>query len=156
VGFKVLHPSPWLPYLGNESSCVLAVEGRAGRVLLAGDISGTVEHRLLAEASLPYDVVLVPHHGSRSSSSPEFVRSIRARVAVATAGLGNRFGFPKADIRQRYEAAGTRFWSTGECGALRLTLHADGRLEARGARRERDATWRWPAAAGCPGEGAEP
>jgi beta-lactamase superfamily II metal-dependent hydrolase len=84
------------------------------------------------------------------------VRSLRARAAVATAGLGNRFGFPRAEIRQRYEAAGTRFWSTGGCGALRLTLHADGRLEAGSARIERAAAWRWPAAAGCPREGAEP
>jgi competence protein ComEC len=135
---------------------VLVVEGRGGRVLLAGDISDTVERRLLAKAPLPYDIVLVPHHGSRTSSSPEFVRSSRARVAVAIAGLGNRFGFPKADVRERYAAAGSRFWSTGECGALRLVLHADGRLEARSARIRRAAAWRWPAAAGCPREGAEP
>jgi competence protein ComEC len=154
--FTVLHPSPSLPYLGNDSSCVLAVEGRGGRVLLAGDISDTVERRLLAADAQPYSVVLVPHHGSRTSSSPQFVAAARARVAVATAGLGNRFGFPKAEIRERYEAAGARFWPTGDCGALRLTLHADGRLEARSARRERAAPWRWPAGAGCPGEGAEP
>jgi competence protein ComEC len=84
------------------------------------------------------------------------VAAVRADVAVATAGLGNRFGFPKAEIRQRYEAAGARFWSTGDCGALQLTLHADGRLEARSARRERGAVWRWPAGVDCPGEGAAP
>jgi competence protein ComEC len=156
VDFTVLHPSPSLPYLGNDSSCVLAVEGRESRVLLAGDISGTVEQRLLAADSRPYAVVLVPHHGSMTSSGPPFVDSLRARAAVATAGLGNRFGFPKAEIRRRYEAAGARFWSTGECGALRLTLHADGRLEAGSARLERAAAWRWPAGAGCPAEGAEP
>ena len=156
VSFEVLHPSPWLPYRGNDSSCVLAVEGRGGRVLLAGDISDTVERRLLADKPREYDVVLVPHHGSRTSSSPAFVDSVRARAAVATASLGNRFGFPKTEIRQRYEAAGSRFWSTGECGALRLTLHADGRLEADSARRQRDAVWRWPAGGTCPREGAEP
>jgi competence protein ComEC len=156
VDFTVRHPSPSLPYLGNESSCVLTAAGHGGRVLLAGDISDTVERRLLAADSWPYALVLVPHHGSRTSSSPEFVDAVRARVAVVTASLGNRFGFPKAEIRQRYEAAGTRFWATGECGALRLTLHADGRLEAESARRARDAVWRWPAGAACPREGAEP
>ena len=156
VGFTVLHPSPSLPYLGNDSSCVLAVAGRGGRVLLAGDISETVERRLLAADARRYSVVLVPHHGSRTSSSPPFVAAVRADVAVATAGLGNRFGFPKAEIRQRYEAAGARFWSTGDCGALQLTLHADGRLEARSARRDRASTWRWPVGADCPGEGAAP
>jgi competence protein ComEC len=156
VGFTVLHPSPSLPYLGNDSSCVLAVAGRGGSVLLAGDISDTVERRLLAADARRYSVVLVPHHGSRTSSSPPFVAAVRADVAVATAGLGNRFGFPKAEIRQRYEAAGARFWSTGDCGALQLTLHADGRLEARSARRDRASTWRWPVGADCPGEGAAP
>jgi competence protein ComEC len=156
VGFTVLHPSPALPYLGNDSSCVLAVAGRGGRVLLAGDISDTVERRLLADRPSAFDVVLVPHHGSRTSSSPEFVGSVHARAAIATASLGNRFGFPKAEIRQRYEATGTRFWSTGECGAVRISLHADGRLEADSARRRRHALWRWPAGVACPHEGAEP
>ena len=154
--FEVLHPSPALPYLGNDSSCVLAVSAPGGRVLLAGDVSAVVERRLARANGDPFDVVLVPHHGSTTSSSPPFVASLRARAAVATAGLGNRFGFPKLPVRQRYEAAGARFWATGDCGALRLTLFPDGRLEARSARRERKAAWRWPVGAGCPGEAAEP
>lgn len=154
--FEVLHPSPALPYLANDSSCVLAVSARGGRVLLAGDVSAVVERRLTRADGDAFDVVLVPHHGSTTSSSLPFVESVRARAAVATAGLGNRFGFPKLPVRQRYEAAGARFWTTGDCGALRLTLFPDGRLEARSARRERKAAWRWPVGAGCPGEAAEP
>jgi competence protein ComEC len=154
--FEVLHPSPALPYLGNDSSCVLAVSAPGGRVLLAGDVSAVVERRLTQADGDPFDVVLVPHHGSTTSSSLPFVASVQARAAVATAGLGNRFGFPKLPVRQRYEAAGARFWATGDCGALRLTLFPDGRLEARSARRERKAAWRWPVGAGCPGEAAEP
>lgn len=156
VRFEVLHPSPALPYLGNDSSCVLALEGPGGRVLLSGDVSAAVERRLLHARARPYDLLLVPHHGSTTSSSPEFVAATRPRAAVATAALGNRFGFPRDEVRRRYERAGARFWSTGECGALRLRLLPDGRFEARSARRDRPGIWRWPAAPGCPGKAAEP
>lgn len=156
VRFEVLHPTPALPYLGNDSSCVLAIRGPGGRVLLAGDVSTAVEPRLLGASGGQYDMVLVPHHGSTTSSSPAFVSALGSRAAVVTAGLGNRFGFPKPEIRRRWEASGARFWSTGECGGLRLTLHADGRLEALSARREREAAWRWPAGVACPTEAAAP
>lgn len=151
VRFEVLHPSPALPYLGNDSSCVLAVRAPGGSVLLGGDISAAVEQRLLPALAPGYDLVLVPHHGSTTSSSTDFVHATSPRAAVATAGLGNRFGFPRPEVRQRYERARARFFSTGACGGLRFVLFADGRIEARSARRDRPAPWRWPAAADCPG-----
>ena len=156
VQFEVLHPTPALPYLGNDSSCVLEVRGPGGNILLGGDVSAAVEQRLLQFADSRYDLLLVPHHGSTTSSSSAFVRAARPRVAVAAAGLGNRFGFPRPEIRQRYERAGARFLSTGACGALRFLLSADGRIEARSARRERPGIWRWPPAADCPDETPEP
>jgi competence protein ComEC len=150
TAFRVLHPSRALPYLGNDSSCVIAVERRSGQVLLSGDISAAIEARLLLGNISPARLLLVPHHGSRSSSSPAFLEGVGPEVAVATASLGNRFGFPKPEIRLRYETAGIRFWSTGECGALRIVIHDDGRLAADSARLSRPAIWRWPAAKGCP------
>jgi len=148
--FRVLHPSGALPYLGNDSSCVIAIERHDGHVLLSGDISEAIEARLLLEGMKPAQLLLVPHHGSRSSSSPAFLEAVGPELAVATASLGNRFGFPKPEIRRRYETAGIPFWSTGECGALRIVVHADGRLAADSARLRRPAVWRWPAADGCP------
>jgi len=149
--FRVLHPSPGLPYLGNDSSCVLSIQRAGRRILLSGDISATVEARLLSGGLLqPSDVLLVPHHGSLSSSSAELIELVRPRLAVATASLGNRFGFPRPEVRERYVAAGVPFWSTGECGALRVLLDADGSLRASSARLQRPALWRWPAAAHCP------
>jgi competence protein ComEC len=146
----VLHPSAALPYLGNDSSCVLSVERGGRRILLSGDISTAVEARLL-RAGLPQsDVLLVPHHGSLSSSSTAFIEQVRPRIAVATAGLGNRFGFPRPQVRQRYERAGVPFWATGECGAIRIVMHGDGRLVATSARLQRPAIWRWPAGPHCP------
>lgn len=148
--FESLHPSSGLPYLGNDSSCVVSVAGRSGSVLLAGDISSAVEHRLAGTMLSRHRVLIVPHHGSLTSSSPEFIATVQPEVAIATTGLGNRFGFPREEIRQRYIAAGTRFWSTGDCGAIRVHIAADGSIRAQSARRQRNRIWRWPAAAECP------
>jgi len=150
VGFEILHPSAWLPYQGNDSSCVVSVRAAGGRLLLAGDISETIERRLVADEIPSHRLLLVPHHGSSTSSSEMFIRHLQPEIAIATAGLGNRFGFPREEIRSRYEAAGVQFWSTAECGALRVILQADGSIQAFSARRQRNRVWRWPAAENCP------
>jgi competence protein ComEC len=148
--FEAIHPSSGLPYLGNDSSCVLSVRGKAGSVLLTGDISSAVENRLQKTHLGRHRVLLVPHHGSLTSSGEDFIAAVRPEVAIATAGLGNRFGFPREEIIQRYTDAGTQFWSTGECGALRVHIAADGLIHASSARRQRNRIWRWPAAVQCP------
>ncbi len=148
--FEVLHPSSGLPYLGNDSSCVLSVRGKPGSVLLTGDISMAVEKRLSSTSLDPYRVLLVPHHGSSGSSGSEFIAGVQAQIAIATTGLGNRFGFPREDVKQRYSAAGVKFWSSGDCGALRILMTGDGMIHASSARRQRNRIWRWPAADECP------
>jgi competence protein ComEC len=147
---RVLHPSPYLPYLGNDASCVLSVRRGNLSVLLTGDISQAVEQRLVADGLAPYTVLLAPHHGSASSSSAELLSATAPQVAVASAGVGNRFGFPRPEVRERYRRAGIPFWSTDACGALRLELAADGSIKAASARRVRAAPWRWPVAPDCP------
>lgn len=148
--FDVLHPSPALPYLGNDSSCVLSVRLGQASILLSGDISRPVEDRLLADGLGSYRVLLVPHHGSASSSGPAFIERVAPQAAIGTDSLGNRFGFPRPEVRDRYLRFGVAYWSSGECGALRLVLQADGRFSAISARRQRSRLWRWPAADGCP------
>jgi competence protein ComEC len=148
--FQVLHPSTALPYLGNDSSCVLSVRGAAASVLLTGDISSAIENRLRTTMPAPHRILFVPHHGSKTSSSTEFISAVRPEASIATASLGNRFGFPRDVIRQRYIGAGSKFWSTGECGAVRILLTADGAIHTESARRKRNKIWRWPATPGCP------
>jgi competence protein ComEC len=150
VSFEVLHPTPRLRYLGNDSSCVISVKSGKNQILLSGDISSRIENRLLLEGVSHHTILLVPHHGSNSSSSAEFIGRIDADVAVATAGLGNRFGFPRPETRQRYDSHGTLFLSTGDCGAIRFKLKSDGNLDTSSARREKNRIWRWPAAGNCP------
>jgi len=148
--FRALHPSPGLPYLGNDSSCVLSVRGPGGRVLLAGDVSAPIEQRLLDEGLEAHEVLLVPHHGSQSSSSAPFIRRVAPRVAIATAALGNRFGFPREAVRERYRRAGIPLLTTGDCGGLRVVLQGGEVRDIASARRQRKRIWRWPAAGHCP------
>ncbi len=148
--FEVLHPTTALPYLGNDSSCVLSVTGAATSVLFTGDISSAIENRLQGNALAPHTVLFVPHHGSKTSSSTEFINRVNPEASIATASLGNRFGFPRDEVRQRYIKAGSKFWSTGECGAVKVLLTADGKIKAESARRKRNRIWRWPAAQSCP------
>jgi competence protein ComEC len=148
--FTVLHPSPQLPYLGNDSSCVLGIHHGRHSVLLTGDISAAVEQRLVLEDLAAYDVLFVPHHGSASSSSPEFIEAVAPRIALVAAGAGNRFGFPRPDVIERYRQSGVRLLSTSDCGAIEVTLGKAGEVGIRSARRYRKGRWRWPPATLCP------
>jgi competence protein ComEC len=148
--FEVLHPSPQLPYLGNDSSCVLSIHHGEHTVLLSGDISEAVEQRLVGQGLSEHNIVLVPHHGSASSSSSGFIRALAPSVAVAATGAGNRFGFPRPEVVERYRMAGISLLSTADCGAIRIRLGPVGETGIESARRHRPARWRWPAAPNCP------
>jgi competence protein ComEC len=136
VGFRVLHPPRYFPYLANESSCVLRIETAHGAVLLTGDIGDVVERRLLASdsAALRADVVFAGHHGSRHSSDPAFVAATHARHVVFSTGHANRFRHPAADVEARWRSAGARAWNTADTGAVtirvgRRGVHLAGRRE---------------------------
>jgi competence protein ComEC len=150
MAFQVLHPSAYLPYIGNDSSCVLSIKMDQATVWLPGDISQVIEQRLLSRHAEKLDVLMAPHHGSNTGSSAEFLQVMQPAVALAAAGLGNRFDFPHPAVQQRYRAAGIPLWSTEACGALRLHITADGTIQGYSARRLRPAPWRWPAGESCP------
>ena len=105
----------------------------AGRVLLLpGDIERDSEHELLAAAApLRADILKVPHHGSRTSSTPAFVAAVAPALAVFPAGADNRFGFPHPEVLARYRCP-VRI--TGRDGAVTVTIRAsasDGAWSAR-------------------------
>jgi competence protein ComEC len=130
VEYRVLHPREGDRREGNTASCVLRVEA-AGRVLLlTGDIDAEAERALLASdpAALRADVVLVPHHGSRSSSSPRFVGAVMPRYALVSAGFRNRFGHPHPEVAARWRAAGADVIGTPESGAVLLRVEHDGTI----------------------------
>lgn len=119
VLFDVLHPRQGTLRDGNNSSCVLRIRAGQTKLLLTGDIEARVERELVeARSAGEVDFTLVPHHGSRTSSTAAFVGHLRARVAVVSAGFENRWGFPKDDVIARWAAAGTRVLNTATSGAI--------------------------------------
>ena len=116
VLFSVLSPSVEHRSSGNNASCVLLIETASTRALLTGDIERLVEDRLDVSA---VDFLLMPHHGSLTSSSARFVASVRPRFVVATAGFGNRFGHPRSTVLERYRDVGAHILSTAASGAVR-------------------------------------
>jgi competence protein ComEC len=126
VRFAILHPPTQFAPLGNESSCVLKIDARAGSVLITGDVEARGEEALLHSADLTSDVVVVPHHGSSTSSSAPFVAATRPRYALVSAGYANRWGFPKPAVRARWQESGAAVAVTADAGALTVTLDSRG------------------------------
>jgi competence protein ComEC len=125
VRFELLHPPPAAYERGlkpNAVSCVLRLSAASGRsALLAGDIEREQE-LALAEAqgaALRSDVLLVPHHGSKTSSTPEFLAVTTPALAVVQAGYRNRFGHPATEVLERYQRLGVPMLTSPSCGAWR-------------------------------------
>jgi competence protein ComEC len=126
VRFSVMHPGLYPLTSDNNASCVLEVAAGPHKVLLTGDIESPVERHLARTRSLmPVDIVIVPHHGSGTSSAPAFVQALEPAVAIVSAGYRNRWGFPKEEVVRRWEAVGARLVSTALSGAVQYRLCAD-------------------------------
>ena len=107
-------------------------------MLLTGDIERQAEYEVLQRLNPNAQVLLVPHHGSRTSSTAEFIAAVAPRWAVVPAGYRNRFGHPSAEVVERYRAAGVRVMRTDLDGAVTVSLNADSySLEGQRARRAR-------------------
>jgi competence protein ComEC len=122
VRFEVLHP-PAESDLGGPSnalSCVLRVQaqGQGASLLLAGDIEAAQERQLLAHGLAPVGLLLVPHHGSKTSSSEAFLDAVAPTLAVVQAGWRNRFGHPAPEVLARYQARGSAVIDSAHCGAV--------------------------------------
>ena len=128
VRFEMLHPAP-ADYArtvrkSNDMSCVLKVTAGGKSVLLTGDIE-TVSEQALSKrhgARLRAEVLLAPHHGSRTSSSPEFIGAVGAGTVIFPVGYRSRFRHPNAEVLQRHEATGAELLRTDRDGAVTLDL----------------------------------
>jgi competence protein ComEC len=140
VRFTVLHPPAAHYGIGgqkpNDLSCVVRVDSAWGSVLLTGDIEARSEAELVRERpqELRADVLLVPHHGSLTSSTPPFVAAVAPEIAVFTPGYRNRFGHPRPAVVARYIAAGARVFRTDHDGALTFTFGPGATREPRAQR----------------------
>ncbi len=149
VRFEFLHPPPgWESARRNNQSCVLRIEAGGASMLLTGDIERGAE-RALAEQAVGSDVLLVPHHGSRTSSSEEFIAAVAPLWAVVPAGYRNRFGHPAREVLERYERARVHILRTDLDGAVTVLLKKE-LLEVSAERARAPRYWRRSAAPGPP------
>ncbi|HLP31742.1 MAG TPA: ComEC/Rec2 family competence protein, partial [Geothrix sp.] len=127
VRFRIVHPDR--EEGDNDGSCVLRVEAPGGALLLTGDIEARAEKALVAsEEALRSRVLVVPHHGSRTSSSREFLDAVHPELALFPVGYRNRFHFPNSAVVARYDALHIRRLETAREGAITVRLGADGSL----------------------------
>lgn len=138
VDFEMLHPADSdyeVVHKPNAMTCVLRISNGTRTALLAGDIEQAQEARLAADAAriepaaaerpgaagtgswLRADLLLVPHHGSKTSSSEGFLAAVRPSVALVQAGYRNRFGHPAAPVLERYRSRGVAVIDSTHCGA---------------------------------------
>jgi competence protein ComEC len=108
----------------NARSCVLKVDAGAKSILLAGDIEAAQEAQLLMRGAgrLQADVLLAPHHGSGTSSTPAFLLAVHPELALFQVGYRNRYRHPKPEVFERYRALGIKRLRTDWSGALTLQM----------------------------------
>jgi len=121
VDFELLHPDPAAynaPAKPNTLSCVLRISTESSvSALLVGDIEVRQEQSLLRVGSIQSDFLLMPHHGSKTSSSGSFLDAVQPRLAVAQAGYRNRFNHPAPEVLERYRERGIPVLQSAHCGA---------------------------------------
>ena len=111
----------------NDDSCVLSISDGVHRVLLPGDISKKQERQLLnlegVASKLTSDILIAPHHGSKSSSSQRFLAQVAPRYAAFSAGFLNRWQMPSKEIRDRYQAFNITTINTAELGMVTFSFN---------------------------------
>lgn len=131
VKFEVLHPS-FLSYddaeiKDNNRSCVLKISSQSGSILLTGDIEKEAELSLLDTNSekLKSDVIIAPHHGSKTSSTVDFIEAVQPSIGIFTSGYLNRYGHPKPVVVARYQASNSVMYRSDYDGALEMNFIND-------------------------------
>ena len=122
---------------------MLLLEAAGRRVLLTGDIEKPAEALLLQHyPDLGADVLVAPHHGSRSSSTPAFVARLAPHYVVYSTGYQNRFNHPALEVRARYQALQALEFNTAAQGAVSFSIATDGTIDVNGERQDHAHFWR--------------
>jgi competence protein ComEC len=147
VQFEVLYPS-WQSYedvtlTDNNRSCVVKITSQFGSILLTGDIEELAEATLLSDNknALASDILIAPHHGSKTSSSVAFVQAVRAKQVIFTVGYLNRFNHPKPMIEKRYEESGANEYRSDYKGALTIDFTPKPPLQIKAWRQQQPRYW---------------
>lgn len=142
VDFTILNPGGADAGPANDDSCVLQVRSRYGTVLLPADIEAGAERRLIERwgARLRAEVLVAPHHGSKTSSTPAFIDAVAPRYVLFPAGYRSRYHHPHPAVVQRYAARGIVMHDSPAAGALEFRLRVTG-LEASAWREQHRRYW---------------
>lgn len=145
IRFEMLHPTPAsyadTSLKANARSCTLRITSGRHSILLAGDIEAAQEAELMARSAgrLRSHVLLAPHHGSGTSSTPDFLASVSPGIALFQVGYRNRYRHPKTEVIERYAKMGIDRLRTDETGAVRFTFGES--IQATAYRREHARYW---------------
>ena len=130
VSFDMLHPQleshADTTLKDNNRSCVVKITSASGSILLAGDIEKDIESAMVAEddGRLNSDVLVAPHHGSKTSSTSSFIDAVSPDIVVFTSGYLNRFKHPVPAVVARYQSAGSAMFRSDYHGALELSFNS--------------------------------
>jgi competence protein ComEC len=124
VDFDILSPNRQAFASENDNSCVIMITAVSGKILLTGDIEAAAESWLVDTygEQLQADVLVAPHHGSKTSSTVNFLRKVRAKYVLIPAGYRNRFGFPHQEVLERYKKSAIQPINIAETGAITIIL----------------------------------
>ncbi len=125
VSFQIIHPDQNQPFSGNNGSCVLRIENKWGvRILIAGDIEKKAETYMAKHyaAKLPSNILVAPHHGSKTSSTQQFVNLVNPEYVVFPVGYRNRWGFPKESVSGRYQKLESQLFDSASHGAVTFRI----------------------------------
>lgn len=144
VTFTFLSPPKNTDFIGNNTSCVLKISNQKHSILLTGDIEKVAEQRLVLQhrEALSANILLAPHHGSKTSSTIEFVRAVAPQYVIFSTGYLNRYHHPHPDVVTRYQARRINILDTVASGAITMTLLPDsGKVELQEYRKITQKIW---------------
>jgi len=128
---------------GNDSSCVLLLKINEYSILITGDIEFSAEKQLLMNyPEIRADILMIPHHGSKTSSSEQFIKQVNPVIGIISSGFLNRFNLPAENIVKRYQKNAVQVLDTAYSGAIELTINSEGSLKIIQWRHNKSALWR--------------
>ncbi len=133
VKFSMLYPPKNQSYQVNNSSCVLRIDNGKRVILLTGDIEADAEKTLLThhKDQLSADLLIAPHHGSATSSTPAFIDVVDPKYVLFPVGEYNRYHFPAKSVLQRYHHLGSKIYTTAKSGAILVDVASNGNIRIR-------------------------
>ncbi len=124
VEFSFIYPTKEYLGLGNDSSCVLKVTSQNHSVLLTGDVEKIAENYLvtLHPKELSSDIIVAPHHGSKTSGLDQFIQNVNPKIVLFPIGYLNCYHFPHPSVLQKYVSINAMTYNTAETGAMQFTF----------------------------------